>query len=115
MEFLFGDPRAPAAGADIVAGSNNEELTKISLSDSAIGILSVAWANNKVKEVGLKVDNKFLVPSAENIKKGVYPLSRDLIFLTHGKPKGTVEKFTRFVLSSQGQKIVKDSGYVPIL
>jgi len=115
MKFLFGDPRAPAAGADIITGSNNEELTKISLSNSAIGILSMAWINNKVKQVGLKVEGKILLPSVENIKKGTYPLSRNLTFLTHGKPKGTVEKFIQFVLSTQGQKIVENSGYVPIL
>ena len=115
MEFLFGDPRAQAAGADIITGSNNEELTKISLSDSAIGILSIAWVNSKVKQVALKVGGKILVPSEENIKKGVYPLSRNLTFITQGKPKGTVEKFIQFVLSTQGQKIVRDSGYVPIL
>ena len=115
MEFLFGDPRARAAGADIITGSNNEELTKISLSDSAIGILSVAWVNKKVKQVYLRVDGKLLVPSDENIKNGTYPLLRNLNFLTRGKPKGTVEKFIQFVLNSEGQKIVEESGYVPIL
>ena len=115
MEYFFNDPKALANGADIVSGSNNEELTKITLSDSAIGMLSAAWANQDVKEIGLKVNGKVIFPSKENVRNGVYPISRDLIFLTNGKPQGMVKEFIEFLLSQQGQKIVEESGYVSIL
>jgi len=115
MKYFFNNPKALAKGADIVSGSNNEELTKITLSDSAIGMLSAAWANQDVKEIGLKVNGKVIFPSRENIRNGVYPISRDLIFLTKGEPQGMVKEFIGFLLSQQGQKIVGESGYVSIL
>jgi phosphate transport system substrate-binding protein len=115
MEFLFNDPKAMAKGADIVSGSNNEEQTKIALSDSAIGMLSAAWANQDVKEIGLKMNGKVIFPSRENIKNGIYPISRDLVFLTNGEPQGLVKEFIGFLLSEPGQKIIEESGYVSII
>ncbi|HEX9758968.1 MAG TPA: phosphate ABC transporter substrate-binding protein [Nitrospiria bacterium] len=114
MEYFFNDPTGVAKGADIVSGSNNEELTKITLSDSAIGMLSAAWANQDVKDIGLKNNGKTVYPTKENIRNGVYPISRDLIFLTNGEPRGKVKGFIDFLLGEAGQKIIEESGYVSL-
>jgi phosphate transport system substrate-binding protein len=53
-------------------------------------------------------------PSIENIRAGVYPISRTLTFATKGEAKGFVKAFLDFVLSEQGQKIVSSHGYVPL-
>jgi phosphate transport system substrate-binding protein len=54
------------------------------------------------------------MPSAETIKDGTYPLSRDLNLYTLGDPSPDAETFIDFVLSDEGQTIVEDSGFVPI-
>lgn len=114
MEYFFEDPLAIAKGTDIVSGSNNEELTKITMSDSAIGMLSAAWANEEAREIGLKVGGRAVYPTKENVRSGEYPVSRNLILLTKGEPEGVVKEFIDFLKGEKGQKIVEESGYVSI-
>jgi len=114
MAYVFGDKKARAKGADLVSGSNNEEQTKVALSDSAIGMLSLAWINQDVRGVGIKEEGKVIEPTLENIRNGTYPISRDLNLLTNGKPTGVIKEFIDYILSPEGQKIVEASGYVAI-
>jgi len=53
-------------------------------------------------------------PTTENIKNGRYPISRDLKLITRGEPSGKVKEFIGFILGEEGQRIVEESGYVPI-
>ena len=114
MEYIFGDEKAKALGADIVTGSNNEEQSKIGQSDSAIGMLSYAWINKDVAGIGVVVDGKVIEPTIENIKNGLYPIVRNLLLVTRGEPSGAVKEFIDFILSHRGQRIVEEAGYVPI-
>ena len=51
---------------------------------------------------------------AENVKSGLYPLSRPLYQYTNGKPKGKILEFIRFELSKEGQELVSREGYYPV-
>lgn len=115
MEIVLGDKEANAPGADLVLGDNNEEQTAILQSDSAIGMLSNAWLNNDVK--GLSVilqDGSVIEPKLENIINGKFPITRDLLLVTNGEPAGNTKAFIDFILGDEGQKIVRDSGYVSL-
>ena len=114
MKYVMGDARARAPGARLVTGSNNEEQAKIAQSDSAVGMLSLAWINQDVAGVGIREANKILRPTLDGIRSGTYPISRDLNMVTVGEPAGLAEEFIDFVLGPQGQKIVEQSGYVAI-
>jgi len=52
-------------------------------------------------------------PSAANIQSGAYLISRPLLLVTQGLPKGVVKQFIDFMLSSEGQKIVAIN-FVPV-
>ena len=54
------------------------------------------------------------MPSPQSIADHSYPMSRPLLFITDGAPKGDVKAFVDFVLSSRGQALVKKHGYLPI-
>lgn len=114
MKAVFGDKHAEAEGADLVLGSNNEEQTAIIQSDTAIGMLSLAWLNDDVKGVGIQIDNEAIEPSKENIVNGKYPISRDLLLVTDGEPEGILKEFIDFIKDGKGQEIVEESGYVDI-
>ena len=46
---------------------------------------------------------------------GTYPISRSLYFYTAGKPSNPVaEDFIRWVLSEDGQAVVKEVEYFPL-
>lgn len=115
MEVVLGDDEAEAPGADLVLGSNNEEQTALAQSGAAIGMLSNAWMNEDVKGLGIIMpDNSVVQPVLENIVNGSFPITRSLLLITNGQPRGDVKTFIDFVLSAEGQKIVEETGYVRI-
>ena len=112
MEYVFGNKNARAPGASLVSGSNNEEQTKIALSDTAIGMLSFAWINDDVKGVGIIDNENTIDPVIDNIKNGLYPISRTLQLVTNGVPDGVVDEYIDYILGTEGQKVVEECGYV---
>lgn len=53
-------------------------------------------------------------PTAENVRNGSYPIARYLYFFAAKPPEGNIKLFTDWILSSMGQKIVRDIGYIPL-
>ena len=53
-------------------------------------------------------------PSEENARNDTYPITRYLHFFTSKTPKGIVKDFIDWVLTPDGQKIIKDSGFIPL-
>jgi phosphate transport system substrate-binding protein len=114
MQYIFGNASQRTPGTTLVTGSNNEEQAKIAQSDSAIGMLSFNWVNEDVKAVTLLEQGKKFFSTWKAVSQGSYPIVRKLNFITAGKPKGEVKVFIDFVKGPEGQKIVLDSGYIPI-
>jgi phosphate transport system substrate-binding protein len=114
MQYVFGNASQRTPGTLLVTGSNNEEQAKIAQSDSAIGMLSFNWINEDVKAVSLLDHGKEIMPTWEEVRQGSYPIVRKLNFITAGNPKGEVKAFIDFVKGPVGQKIVEESGYIPI-
>lgn len=54
-----------------------------------------------------------IAPSDANIRSGAYLISRPLLLVTMGLPKGDVKKFIDFMLSPDGQKVVA-TNFVPV-
>ena len=61
----------------------------------------------------LAVDGVY--PSVENIESGSYPLTGSLCLITRkGDPNPNVQKMKDFILSEQGQEIIRRTGYAPL-
>ena len=114
MLYLFGKSNARVPGARLVTGSNNEEQAKIAQSDSAIGMLSIAWINEDVIGLGIREGRRVIKPTLENVRAGRFPIVRNLNLVTAGEPTGMVKQFVDYLLSREGQKFVEASGYIPI-
>ena len=114
MKYIFGNENARTPGTRLVTGSNNEEQTKIAQSDSAIGMLSFAWMNDDVVGVGIYEEGKIIEPTRENVRRNRFPISRDLNLVIAGEPLEQVKEFLDFIMSFEGQKIVAESGYIPV-
>lgn len=98
-------------------GGNEEARTKVATTKGAITQLSASWAqgSNQIAALGIKLKNGSTVfPTKENIKSGIYPLVRPLNFITHQVPTGNKKDFIDFVLSDQGQAIVRKHGYLSL-
>ena len=82
---------------------------------NGIGYGGAAYAKG-VKEVKVKASPAApaLAPTAEGVKSGTYPLSRDLYMYTRSQPSGEAKGFIDYCLSPEGQEIVAKVGYYPV-
>jgi len=113
-EIVLGNAHARADGASIISGSNNEEQAIVSRSDNAIGMLSNAWLNDAVRGVAVVSHGVAVLPSIEHVRDGSYPISRGLHVMFARNAAPAVHDFVSFLLSEDGQKIVEQSGYLPV-
>ena len=77
-----------------------------------IGYGGAAYAKG-VREVGVKktdADNP-VMPTADDVRSGAYPISRDLYFYTKAAPEGGMKAFVDYALSDSGQAVVSEVGY----
>lgn len=113
-EVVLGNARARAPGASIITGSNNEEQAAIANNDQAIGMLSNAWLNDRVRAVAVGEGSQAVLPTIEHVADGSYPIQRELNILVPVRDDKEINAFVDFLLSKKGQKIVQQVGYLPI-
>ncbi|MCX7770820.1 MAG: phosphate ABC transporter substrate-binding protein [Proteobacteria bacterium] len=94
----------------MVQDSNGSVKEVVATDPYAIGYVSLGMVDKKVK--ALKIDG--VEPSIENIKQKKYKVVRPFLYLTKGKPEADAQVFIDFVLSKEGQGILKKEGLVPV-
>ncbi len=82
----------------------------------AIGYSGMGYVSDAVKFVKLsKADGETAyLPTLENVAAGRYALARPLRMYTLGQPQGAIKEYIDWILSPEGQEIVKNSGYIPV-
>lgn len=82
----------------------------------AIGYSGLGYrtADVKVVPVAKKAGDKAYEPSIATTLDGTYPISRPLFMYTPGKSTAQVEKYLKWIMSAPGQKIVEETGYIPL-
>lgn len=76
----------------------------------AIGFISLGLVNEQV--VALELDGA--AASEQNIENGRYKLVRPFLFVSQGEPTGQALEFIEFVLSDEGQALIKKEGLLPV-
>jgi phosphate transport system substrate-binding protein len=99
--------------------SSSSVVQSVASSIGGIGYAALGHGNTEVKALALgKRGELFYAPNAQNITDGKYPFTRYLYIVVNKPPNAplpTLEKtFLSFVLSEQGQNIVKQSNYYPV-
>ena len=93
--------------------TNNTDvmLTTVAGDENSIGYVSLGSLNDTVKAV--KIDGA--EATAENIESGDYKVVRPFNIATNGEPSNEVVKdFMAYILSTEGQEIVTDNGYIAL-
>ena len=113
-ETVLGEKGNYKQGAINQSGSK-DVVDLVSTTASAIGYSGMGYATDQVKMLAIsKADDDAVEPTAENAASGKYPIARPLLIYTIGQPSGSLKIYLDWILSSKGQKIVSDLGYVPI-
>lgn len=93
----------------LIQDSNGTIRETVANDVNAVGYLSHGLINNKIKAV--RVDGQ--ESTTESILSGNYKLVRPIYLLVKGNLEGEIKNFIDFVLSSEGQEIIKANGLLP--
>ena len=95
---------------------SKEVVELISNTPCAIGYSGMGYATDEVKmlKVAAKKGETAYEPSIKNVHDKTYPVARPLFMYTLGTPQGAVKDYVDWTLGPAGQKIVAESGYVPL-
>jgi phosphate transport system substrate-binding protein len=84
---------------------------------NAIGYDGLGYVTDDLKTIAVsrEASGPFVLPSAQTVNDGQYPIARDLYMYTNGEPQGNVLEYLNWILGPDAQHIVTDLGFVPIL
>jgi ABC-type phosphate transport system substrate-binding protein len=113
-EALLGEDGKFKLGSVDQSGSK-DVVELVSKTPSAIGYSGMGYATDDVKmlKISPKKGEPAIAPTVENAKSGAYPLSRPLYIYTLGEPTGAAKTLVDWIVSTEGQQIVEDEGFVP--
>lgn len=91
-------------------------IQSVSQTKGAIGYVGLAYLNKDVKAVNVSYDKgkTFTPPSVTNAKMGSYPIVRPLYLYYVTKSEKEVRPFIDYILSTPGQKIVDEIGFIAL-
>ncbi|WP_077153827.1 PstS family phosphate ABC transporter substrate-binding protein [Bacteroides bouchesdurhonensis] len=104
--YMAGSLSMPATGAIIQS---------VSQTKGAIGYVGLAYVSPRIKTLSVSYnDTHYATPSVENATNKSYPIVRPLYYYYNVKNKNQVDPLLQFILSPQGQDIIKKNGYIPV-
>ena len=104
--YMAGSLSMPATGAIIQS---------VSQTKGAIGYVGLAYVSPRTKTLSVSYDGShYAAPTVENATNKTYPIVRPLYYYYNVKNKEQVAPLIDFILSPEGQEIIKKSGYIPV-
>lgn len=94
----------------VTINSTEAVITNVKDNEAAIGYISLGSLNDTVKT--LKIGG--VEATADNVKSGDYAVSRPFNIAYKGELSDVAQDFVDYIMSSDGQKIVSDNGYVTV-
>lgn len=115
---LFGVEEKDTSGEKVdlttlsasITNSTSVMMTSIASDENGIGYISLGSLNDTVK--ALEIDG--VSATAEHVKDGSYSISRPFNIVTKDGISETAQDFIDFIMSTDGQTIVEEEGYVAV-
>jgi phosphate transport system substrate-binding protein len=102
--------------SSVVIGDNQQGIKTVAGNPNAIGYVSIGTAEfsiNNGDPIKLLPLNG-VAATTENVRDGMFPLSRPLNLVTKTQPTGLEQAFIEFAQSPQVHEIVKKQDFVPV-
>lgn len=113
-----GNEKGPEeyAASALMLPSSQAIVDEVATNRDAIGYYGLGYLSPKNKAVAVAKSEKdaFTLPSVDSAVKGEYPIARALYFYTPGEATGEAKAFIDYVLSDDGQRVVKKLDFVPL-
>ncbi len=114
-EAVLGKKRDFKLGSVDQSGSK-AVVALVSKTPNAIGYSGMGYRTPEVKmlRVAKHAGQSGVSPTAGNAKNGSYPITRPLLIYTAGEPAGAMKEYLDWILSAEGQAVVRELGYVSL-
>ena len=114
-EHVLGKKRDYKQGSIDQSGSK-DVVALVARTPCAIGYSGMGYKTPDVKwlKISKKKGETGIAPSEDAARSGTYPISRPLFIYTAGEPTGAVKDFIDWCKTAEGQKIVREVGYVTL-
>lgn len=92
-------------------------IAEVSDNPNTIGYDGLGYVTPDVKVIAVAptADDAYVIPSAETVNSGAYPIARDLYMYTAHQPEGQVKAYLEWIMTPEAQQIVSELGFVPLL
>ncbi len=110
MGILSDSDEDMTVGSAEIASGTSTVMTTVAGNESAIGYISLGSLNDTVKAIS--VDG--VAPTVENIGDGSYKVARPFNIATKGAPTAEAQDFIDFIMSTEGQDIVEETGFIRV-
>ena len=114
-KYLYGAAKAPPppnTSNFAIVGGNEEGRAKVLSTPGGVTPLSTSFITGYPKLAAVAVDG--VEPTPARIVDRSYSMFRPLYLITNGPPAGAAKTFVDYVLSAEGQKLVKKHGYLDV-
>ena len=103
------------ATSTIYAISNQSMIDQVKSNPNAIAYVGMGWLTEEVKPLAVSNDGKtYVEPKFDEAKSGRYPLARTLQIYVNESNAEKATPFVEFIMSPEGQAVVKEVGFVPV-
>jgi phosphate transport system substrate-binding protein len=79
------------------------------------GLGYVDAEHEKIISIAAVGESDFIPPTVQTASDGIYPLARNLFMYTAGEPADELADYLNWILSKDGQDIVAQLGFVPLV
>ncbi|MBX7151040.1 phosphate ABC transporter substrate-binding protein [bacterium] len=86
-------------------------INEVLVDNNAIGYGGLAYGKDQV--IHCRING--IEATEKNVRNDQYPIIRYLYLYTRQRPQNDVKSFIDWILTAEGQDIVKKSGYIPLL
>lgn len=95
--------------------SNGAVRQTVAQTPGAIGYVGLGYIDTSVKAVPVNTGAGNVDASVETVISGEYPIARGLNMFTVGEPTGLAAEYLAFIMSPDGQALVAEEGFVPVI
>jgi len=91
-------------------------IAEVRANRNAIGYDGLGYITEEVKVLGIarEVGEDYIFPTLSTVNDNLYAISRNLYIYAPGTPPTFVKEYLDWIISSEGQKIVEDLGFIPV-
>ena len=113
-ETVLGDDGEYRLGTRDMHGSK-DVVELVENTPCAIGYSGLAYATDHVRMPCIAFEDgaDCVAPTIATAVDGSYAIARPLMMYTAGQPQGAVKEYMDWILSAEGQCLIRDRGYAP--